>query len=43
MHTVKIVQYYGNDVVVTGDIKAGQTIVTDGQLNLRDGVAVKEH
>lgn len=41
LHNVKIVQYYGNDVVITGDIKAGETIVTDGQLNLRDGVSVK--
>jgi len=41
MHTVKIVQYYGTDVVITGDIKSGQTVVTDGQLNLRDGVTVK--
>ncbi|MFA6075532.1 MAG: efflux RND transporter periplasmic adaptor subunit [Negativicutes bacterium] len=41
MHTVKIVQYYGDDVVITGDIQAGQTVVVDGQLNLRDGALVK--
>ena len=41
MHKVKIVQYYGNDVIITGDILANQTVVVDGQLNLRDGATVK--
>ena len=40
LHNVKIVQYNVDYVVISGDIKNGDAIVTDGQLNLTDGALV---